>query len=90
MTRQKQEIIKKMDEIDQFIDTDMELCHGCYPANAYDSLYAVKDRYADQLAQLRGYRNSAEEYNADMARHAQNLLHITSAKGHPIPADLPL
>lgn len=55
MTRQKKEIIRKIDEIECFIATDEELGCGFAPAGAYDLLYEEKDRLWEELAHLSHY-----------------------------------
>lgn len=60
MTRQKKEIIKKIDEMEKFIRVDMELGCGFAPAGAYDSMYEEIYKLQEQLAKLSHY-NSVEE-----------------------------
>ena len=55
MTRQKKEILRKIDEIECFIAADEELGCGFAPAGAYDSLYEEEDRLWEELAHLRNY-----------------------------------
>ena len=38
MTREKKELLKKMHELEAFIEADKELSCGCYPDDAYDGL----------------------------------------------------
>jgi hypothetical protein len=55
MTRQKKEIMKKIDEIDEFIYVDQQLGCGMAPAGAYDGLYLQKWTLYEQLAKLQHY-----------------------------------
>lgn len=65
MTRQKKEIIKKIEEIEIFIATDEELGCGFAPAGAYDDLYKKIDELQEQLAKLQHY-GSVEEMMLDL------------------------
>ena len=60
MTRQKKEIIKKIDEIDRFIQADMELGAGFAPADAYSELEEESGRLYEELAHLRHYKDGME------------------------------
>ena len=64
MTRQKKELIKKIDKIEMFIEADMKLGCGFAPAGAYDALYEQMDELNRQLAELSHY-NSVEEMLLD-------------------------
>lgn len=64
MTREKKEIIKKIEEISFYIEADMELGCGFAPSGAYDEAYKEIDRLYGKLACLRHY-NSAEEMMYD-------------------------
>ena len=55
MTRQKKEILKKIDEIDEFITVDEQLGCGCAPADAYDELEQQKWELCEELARLSHY-----------------------------------
>ena len=55
MTREKKEIIKRLDAIEEFIAVDEALGCGCAPAGAYDELYAEMYSLRDRLARLRGF-----------------------------------
>ena len=55
MTRQKREIIKKIDEIDEFITVDQQLGCGMAPAGAYDGLYQQRWGLYEELAKLQHY-----------------------------------
>lgn len=64
MTRQKKEIIKKIDEIHNFIAADEELGAGFAPAGFYDPLYDQIYKLETELAHLSHYA-SAEEMMMD-------------------------
>ena len=64
MTRQKKEILKKIDEIERFIACDEELGCGFAPVGFYDPLYAEIYRLQEQLARLSHYA-SVEEMMMD-------------------------
>lgn len=68
MTRQKKEIIKKMDEIRNFIYADTELGCGFAPAGAYDDLYDQLYDLQTELSQLRGFESFEAECDADITR----------------------
>lgn len=55
MTRQKKEILKKIDAITNFIDADMELGCGFAPVNAYSELEMMFNELYEELARLRHY-----------------------------------
>ena len=55
MTRQKKEILRKIEEIDSFIGADMALGCGFAPAHFYDELYEEIHQLEEQLAKLRHY-----------------------------------
>ena len=55
MTRQKKEIIRKIDEMEQWIEVDEEIGCGFAPAGAYDETYQEIDRLREELAQLQHY-----------------------------------
>ena len=61
MTRQKKEIMKKMDEIEEFIAVDMELGCGFAPPNAYDDLYTRIWLLHEELARLSHYGSAMEK-----------------------------
>ena len=52
MTRQKKEILRKMNEIDEFIMVDQELSCGFAPANAYESMEEQLWKLGEELARL--------------------------------------
>ena len=60
MTRQKKELIKKIDEIERFIAVDEELGCGFAPANFYQSLYEQIYGLQEQLAKLSHYESVEE------------------------------
>ena len=64
MTRQKKEILKKIDRIGRFIACDEELGCGFAPAGFYDPLYEEIYRLQEQLAKLSHYE-SVEEMMMD-------------------------
>ena len=64
MTRQKKEILRKIDRIEQFIACDEELGCGFAPAGFYDPLYEEIYRLQEQLARLSHY-GSVEEMMMD-------------------------
>lgn len=74
MTRQKKEILRKMNEIDEFIRVDQELSCGFAPVNAYESMeerlwelgeelarLSHFDSYMDYLMDSRGLQACADE-----------------------------
>lgn len=65
MTRQKRELIKKIDEIHAFINADNELGCGFAPAGFYDPLYDKAYELEKELAQLSHY-SSVEEMYSDL------------------------
>lgn len=60
MTRQKKEIIRKIDEIERFIAADEELGCGFAPAGFYEPLEKQSWALQEQLARLQHY-SSVEE-----------------------------
>lgn len=60
MTRQKKEIVKKIDEIRNFINADEELGCGFAPAGFYDPLYKQIGDLEEELAHLSHYANAQE------------------------------
>ena len=57
MTRQKKEILKKIDEIERDIEIDQQLAFGMAPPGAYDSMYQQIDELWDTFARLRRYES---------------------------------
>jgi len=62
LTRQKEEVLKKIDELEKSIDTDMELSCGMAPPGAYDEMYKEIYRLQDQLASLSHYKTTEEMF----------------------------
>ena len=60
MTRQKKEIIKKIDEIERFIAADEELGCGFAPAGFYEPLERQSWELQERLAELRHYASVEE------------------------------
>ena len=58
MTRQKKEIMKKIDEMHRFILADEELGCGFAPAGFYDPLYKQINDLEEELAHLSHYTNA--------------------------------
>jgi len=71
MTRQKKEILRKVDEIDGFIAMEMELGCGFTPLDAFEELEQEKWELLEQLATLQHY-DSPEAMLYD-ERHMTNL-----------------
>ena len=57
MTRQKKEIIRKIEEIENFINADQELGCGFAPAGFYNPLYEEVYSLETELAHLRGFES---------------------------------
>lgn len=55
MTRQKKELIKKIDEMQTWIEVDTELGCGFAPPNAYAGMEREIYRLQGELAQLQHY-----------------------------------
>ena len=62
MTRQKKEILKKINEIEKWIAADEEMGCGFAPAGFYDPLYHEIDKLEEQLAKLQHYDSVIEMY----------------------------
>ena len=60
MTRQKKEILRKIDEIEAFIAADEELGCGFAPADFYAPLEEESGRLYEELAHLRHYESGME------------------------------
>ena len=69
MTREKKHILQKIDEIDQFIETDMQLGCGVAPAGFYDPLYEEIYALEEQLAKLRHYESAEEMMHDERGSH---------------------
>ena len=68
MTRQKKEITKKIDAMEQWIAMDAELGCGFAPAGAYDGMYKEIHRLQEELARLQQY-TSVEDMLYDTRGH---------------------
>lgn len=55
MTRQKKEIVKKINDLYKGIAVDEELGCGFAPSGAYDSIYRAIEKLEDELAHLSHY-----------------------------------
>ena len=62
MTRQKKEILKKLEEINNFIEVDMQLGCGFAPVHFYDPLYEEMHELEEELAKLRHYESAEEMF----------------------------
>lgn len=62
MTRQKKEIIKKIEQIRIGIWIDEELGCGMAPPGAYDKAYQEIAKLEEELAHLMHYENANEMY----------------------------
>ena len=60
MTRQKKEILRAIQEIDDFIAVDTELGCGFTPTNAYAELDEERWNLLEKLAKLSHYSNAME------------------------------
>lgn len=60
MTRQKKEIIKKIEDIRDWVDQDTELGCGFAPPDAYKKAEEEIYKLQDELARLRHYRSTEE------------------------------
>ena len=72
MTRQKKEIIRKIDEAERFIAVDMELGCGFAPADAYREIEEYIYGLQEELARLSHYE-SVEDMFYDPRGSAQEL-----------------
>lgn len=52
MTREKKEILKKIDELQIEIEVDRQLGFGMAPEGAYDCIYDAIDKLQEKLAHL--------------------------------------
>ena len=68
MTRQKKEIVKKIDEMERWIAVDEELGCGFAPAGAYDEMYKEIYQLREELARLQHYA-SVEDMLYDTRGH---------------------
>ena len=62
MNRQKKELLKKIEELETWIDIDTELGCGFAPPGAYDGIYEEIYRLQEELAHLRHYKTVEEMY----------------------------
>ncbi len=62
MTRQKKELLKKIDEIETWIAVDEELGCGFAPANAYAELEKEIYKLQEELAHLQHYASVEEMF----------------------------
>ena len=58
MTRQKKEIIKRIDYLNMMVEVDMQLGCGFAPAGAYEETEREVADLMEQLAQLSHYPNA--------------------------------
>lgn len=63
MTRQKKEILKQINAIQDFIAVDEELGCGFAPAGAYDELEKESWNLMEKLARLQKYADAMEMMN---------------------------
>lgn len=62
MTRQKKEISKKIDELNNIIAVEEEMGCGCVPSGFFDSLYDEMHKLEEQLAKLSHYNSVQDMY----------------------------
>lgn len=62
MTRQKKEILRKIHEIQEFIEVDEYLGCGFAPPSFYDPLYDQINELEEELAHLSGFATAAEHW----------------------------
>ncbi len=55
MTRQKKEIIKKINELEEEIESDKQLGFGIVPPGAHDFMHEAIRDLEEELARLRHY-----------------------------------
>ena len=60
MTRQKKELVRKIDEIENFIAADESLGCGFAPAGFYEPLEKEAWELREELARLSGYKDAME------------------------------
>jgi hypothetical protein len=75
MTREKKEILKRIEEIETWIAVDMNLGCGFAPPDCYDDLYQEINNLLDRLAHLCGYENHME-MEQDQRRRAGLYAHV--------------
>ena len=64
MTRQKRELLKRIEQMECSVDVDIQLGFGYAPANAFDRVYEDMYKLQEELARLRHYA-SVEEMLSD-------------------------
>ena len=62
MTRQKKELIKKIEAVQFEIWAEEKLGCGFTPAGAFAPYYKKIDKYEEELAHLRGYSSVMDMY----------------------------
>ena len=72
MTRQKKEILKQIDQMERFVETDLQLGFGVAPAGAFDQVYEEIYKLQEELAGLRHYA-STEEMFRDTRGQVQDM-----------------
>lgn len=65
MTRQKKEIIKKINDMEMWIAADMELGCGFAPPDAYADMEQEIWRLYEELAHLQHYESAEEMFHDD-------------------------
>ena len=82
-TRQKKELLKKIEEMETWIAIDEEMGCGFAPPGAYDDMYKEIYQLQEKLAQLRHYK-SVEEMLYD-ERGQMSVMEILCQKGPAQP-----
>ena len=62
MTRQKKELLKKIEQLETWIAADEELGYGFAPPGAYDDVYKEIYQLQEKLAQLMHYESAEEMF----------------------------
>ena len=62
MTRQKKELNKKIDELNNIIAAEEEMGCGCVPSGFFDPLYDEMHKLEEQLAKLSHYNSVQDMY----------------------------
>lgn len=62
MTRQKKEILKRIEIIQDGIDADIAMGCGCIPSNAFAKQEAEMDTLWEELAHLSHYNSAVEMF----------------------------
>ena len=68
LTRQKKELLKKIEQLETWIAADEELGCGFAPPGAYDDMYREIDQLREKLAHLRHYKTVEEMYYDERKR----------------------